>query len=250
VTVAATAYAAIVGRHPAGIALVGGAVLLGQLSTGWQNDAIDASVDREAGRQEKPIVAGRVSRTAVGICALVAGLGCLVVSYGSGWRAGTVHTVAVVAAAAYNAGLKRTAFSILPYVVAFGLLPCFVTLGASGSPLPPWPIPTATAALGAAAHILNVLPDAEADRRTGIQSLPLRVPLLAAWLASAIALIASGALLALGGRPLSLPALMSFAGCAALGVGAVYFGARRSAWGFRLACLVAVADVILLGLRR
>jgi len=38
------------------------AVLLGQLSIGWQNDWTDAERDRAAGRADKPISAGEISR--------------------------------------------------------------------------------------------------------------------------------------------------------------------------------------------
>ena len=44
------------------IALVVAAVLAGQLSIGWLNDVLDAERDRTAGRADKPVAAGAVSR--------------------------------------------------------------------------------------------------------------------------------------------------------------------------------------------
>jgi 4-hydroxybenzoate polyprenyltransferase len=153
-------------------------------------------------------------------------------------------------ATAYNVKLKRTALSIVPYVGAFGLLPCFVTLGAPGAPFPPWSVPVATALLGASAHVLNVLPDVEFDRRSGATSFPLRLPPPVAWAASGVGLTGSCALLTFGGGSPSVGAVAALFACVALGVGAVLLGARRSEWGFRLACLVALADVGLLATSR
>ena len=56
---------------------------------------------------------------------------------------------AVALAWAYDLGLKSTAWSVVPYTIAFGLLPVFVVLGLPGAPLPPWWAPLAGALLGA-----------------------------------------------------------------------------------------------------
>ncbi|MGW1667157.1 UbiA family prenyltransferase, partial [Streptomyces microflavus] len=50
VTALVTALAAAAGRDAEGCALVGAAVLSGQLSVGWCNDAVDAARDRAAAR--------------------------------------------------------------------------------------------------------------------------------------------------------------------------------------------------------
>ena len=49
-------------------ALLGAAVLCGQLSVGWSNDAIDAPLDSAARRPDKPIALGHVSRRLVAAC--------------------------------------------------------------------------------------------------------------------------------------------------------------------------------------
>lgn len=250
VTLAAGAYGFVVGRTVSGVILVTVAVLFGQLTTGWQNDAIDAPIDTAVGRSDKPIPGGLIERRTVALGAVVAAIVCVVVSYLSGWKAGTVHVGAVAIATAYNVSLKRTALSIVPYIGAFGLLPCFVTLGAPGAPWPPWSIPVAVALLGACAHVLNVLPDAEFDRRSGVSSLPARLPLPVSWMASGIGLTGSCALLTFADGSPSAEAVGAFVACTTLGFGAVLFGARRSPWGFRLACLVALADVGVLAASR
>ena len=58
-------------------------------------------------------------------------------SLAAGRQAGAAHLTGVAAAWAYNLGVKRTAASWVPYALAFGLLPAFVTLGLPGRPWPP-----------------------------------------------------------------------------------------------------------------
>ena len=93
----------------------------------------------------------------------------------SGWRAAIVHCVAVALAWAYDLGLKATALSVVPYAIAFGLLPVFVVLGLPGAPWPPWWAPVAGALLGAGAHFANALPDLDDDIATGVRGLPHRL---------------------------------------------------------------------------
>ncbi len=174
VTGFATALALSAGRGTGAI-LVAAAVLCGQLSVGWSNDYIDRARDRTAARMDKPIVAGSVSARLVWRCALVAAAACVPLSMLSGWRAGLVHLGAVAMAWMYNLSLKNTAASVVPYALAFGALPIFVSLGLSGHPLPPgWAI-TAAALLGAGAHFVNTLPDLGDDALTGVRGLPHRL---------------------------------------------------------------------------
>ena len=103
VTAAASGYAAAVGRGTHGIVVVGLAVLAGQLTIGWQNDATDAPRDLAVGRDDKPIATGAVRRSVVARAAVVTAVATVPLSLASGWRAGTVHLVAVASAATYNA---------------------------------------------------------------------------------------------------------------------------------------------------
>ena len=172
VTLMVTALAVTSGRSAAGVVLVFLAVLTGQLSIGWLNDALDADRDKAVGRTDKPVVAGAVSVRTVRGAALVPGLACVPLSLASGLFAGGVHLVAVAAGWAYDLGLKSTRWSVLPYVVCFGLLPAFVVLGLPGAPLPPWWLVAGGALLGAGAHFANVLPDLDDDAATGVRGLP------------------------------------------------------------------------------
>ncbi|MPY94826.1 MAG: hypothetical protein GEV08_17715, partial [Acidimicrobiia bacterium] len=129
VTLIAAGLAAAAGRGPGGTAWVALAVAAGQLSVGWSNDYLDRHRDRAAARLDKPIAAGQVDEGTVGRAAIAAAAACVVLSMASGWRAGLVHIAEVAVAWGYNLGLKSTALSPLPYALAFGALPAFVTLG-------------------------------------------------------------------------------------------------------------------------
>jgi len=151
------------------------AILAGQCSVGWSNDGFDAARDRLARRTTKPIVAGLITRSTVLVAAGIAVVTSLGISSLLGWRALLVNVVGLASAWAYNAGLKATVLSPLPYAISFGLLPAFLTVSL---PSHPWPKASATLAaglLGVGAHFINTLKDASADQLTGVRGLPQRL---------------------------------------------------------------------------
>lgn len=170
-----TALAVAWGRGVVGSVLVFVSVLAGQLSIGWSNDLIDADRDVAVNREDKPIVTGQVTRRALAVAAVVALLACVPLSLAQGTAAGSVHLVVVACGWAYNLGLKRTLVSWLPYAVAFGLFPAFVSLGLPGRPWPDWWVIAAGALLGVGAHIANVVPDIAEDLSVGVRGLPQRL---------------------------------------------------------------------------
>jgi 4-hydroxybenzoate polyprenyltransferase len=155
--------------------LLAAAVLCGQLSVGWSNDAIDAPLDTHAGRADKPIAVGAISRRTVGWCAAVALVGDVPLSLALGWQAGTAHLAAVAMAWSYNLGLKRTVISFAPWTVAFGLLPVVVATMLPGAPLPLTVMIVAGGCCGLAAHFANTVGDVTEDAMTGVRGLPQRV---------------------------------------------------------------------------
>ncbi len=163
------------GSVPAAIALVVLAVLTGQLSIGWSNDLIDLPRDRAVGRTDKPLVDGSVSERSARLACGLALVATVPLSLANGWLAGVVHLVVVAAGWAYNLGAKATAWSWLPYAVAFGALPAFVSLAAEPDAVPPLWLPLAGALLGVGAHVVNVLPDLADDAATGVRGLPHRI---------------------------------------------------------------------------
>lgn len=236
--------AAFSGRTPAGTAAVGAAVLVGQLSIGWHNDFLDAERDAMARRSDKPITASLISRNLVGRAAATAAVLVVPLSYLSGWRAGSVHLVAVASGLAYNARLKATPLSLVPFAVSFGLLPAFVTLGGQPSVLPPWWVCATGALLGVGAHLTNALPDLDDDLAAGIAGLPHRLGWRRSLVAAATSLLAASALLAIGPAAWSWWRVASLAGATLL-VAAILVASRSrsSRLPFALTLALAVLDV-------
>jgi len=175
VTALSLALGLAAGLEPWRLVLLVVAVFSGQVSVGLSNDAIDAARDEAVGRRDKPIAAGVVSAGGALGVAVGAVVVALVLSAPLGAGMLAAHAVALAAAWAYNAGLKATPFSIVPFVLSFGLFPSFATLSLpGGAPAPAW-AGIAGAALGTAVHLTNVLPDLDDDRATGIRGLPHRL---------------------------------------------------------------------------
>src|SRR4051794_413705 len=175
VTTVATLLAAAAGSSPGRTALVCAAVLAGQLSIGWSNDWLDADRDRAVARADKPVVQGAVEPRLLRTAALASLAAAVVLSLLLGLVPGLLLLVLVASGWAYNAGLKRTAASVVPYVTGFGALPAGVVAAAPGTPAAPWWLVVAGGALGAAAHLANVAPDIEDDLATGVRGLPHRL---------------------------------------------------------------------------
>jgi 4-hydroxybenzoate polyprenyltransferase len=176
VTVLATVLAAAAGRPLPVVVLVALAVLAGQLSIGLANDWIDVDRDRAVGRTDKPVALGRISVGEVRAAALGTAAVAVVLSLLLGPVAAAAHIVLVAAGWAYDAGLKRTAFSVVPFLVAFGLLPV-VSVAAGGGQLPAWWAVATGAVFGVAIHCTNVLPDLVDDAATGVRGFPHRLGL-------------------------------------------------------------------------
>lgn len=246
-TAAVTTFVAVVavaaGRSAADCVLVALAVLTGQLSIGWCNDAVDAPRDVTLGRTDKPIATGAVSRRLVAGAAVLAFAACVPLSLATGVLAGAVHLVGVLAGWTYDAGVKRTVFSFVPYAVGFGALPAFVTLGLPGTPWPAvWGV-AAAALLGVGAHLANAVPDIDGDLRTGVRGLPQRLGERTTRLLLPAPMLAAAAFLVLGPPgPPAVPGWLALAVCGALSVTAALAPRRHS---FRAAVGAAAVAVVL-----
>ncbi|MGB7980314.1 MAG: UbiA family prenyltransferase [Candidatus Nanopelagicales bacterium] len=247
VTVAITALALSLGRGPIGGLAVFLAVLSGQLSVGWANDAHDAQRDRHAQRWDKPTVRGVVSERRLWVAASTAALACIPLSLlAGGVIGGAAHIVAVASAWAYDLWLKTTIWSFVPYLVSFGLFAPFLTYGLT-PPQPPagWAVATLSL-LGVGAHLANGIPDIDTDRATDSQGLVGRLGgRLSAQLAVVALLAATGLLV--GNLDLHLPtAVAILAGLTAVSVLAATASGGRHL--FRIVMLLALIDSLLLSL--
>ncbi|MEO6943271.1 MAG: UbiA family prenyltransferase [Lacisediminihabitans sp.] len=187
-----------VGLEPWRVVVLGLAFLSNQWSVGLSNDWIDADRDAAAGRQDKPVAQGRIARSTVRNVAFATAAAALLLTLPLGPLATLAHAAFILSAWGYNLGLKRTAFSVVPYLISFGLLPVVVTLALpTPSAAAPWAIALG-ALLGAAAHFANVLPDFEDDRATGVHGLPHRMGLRASGVATYLALAAASVIALLG----------------------------------------------------
>jgi 4-hydroxybenzoate polyprenyltransferase len=201
ITAAVGILALSAGRGPS-TAWAMSAALAGQLFVGWTNDYLDRDLDRNSGRWDKPIVAGLVPAGRVRVAAILALVACVPLSLANGLAAAAVHLAGIGLATFYNFGLKSTPASVIPYVVAFGMLPSFITLGLHPAHLPPAWATGAAALLAAGAHFTQVLPDIESERRLGIRGLPHLLGVRGSTVSAALLLAGSALLVLLGpGHP-------------------------------------------------
>lgn len=220
VTALALALGVATGLEPWRLVLLTLAVFAGQLSVGISNDALDAARDRRVGRTDKPIARGDVGLGVAWGAAWGLLAAALVLSAPLGWRMLAAHAVTLGSAWAYNAGLKSTAWSIVPFLVSFGLFPSLATLAAPEPAFAAGWAWIAGAALGAAVHLTNVLPDLDDDARTGVRGLPHRLGPRASAILAALAVLGGAVAVLLGavGADLSAvqPVSWAFFGAVAL----------------------------------
>jgi 4-hydroxybenzoate polyprenyltransferase len=145
-----------------------------QFAIGIVNDVCDLEADRSA-KPYKPLVRGALRRGhALGWAAVLAAGGLLAAA---SIRLALVPLVAggLAAGLAYDLGLGRTAFSLVPWWAAFVLLPiaAFVAAGRGV----PWVfvLVPLSGLLALSLHLANSLPDVAGDRAGGRRSLPVRL---------------------------------------------------------------------------
>lgn len=253
VTVLVLVLGAAIGLEPWRLVVLTLAVLAGQLSIGFSNDAIDASRDIAVGRTDKPIATGAIGRGTVAVASIVALVVALVLSLLVGVGTLVAHAVVIAGGWGYNAWMKRTPLSVVPFIVSFGTLPSLATLSAPDPRLAAVWAGATGAILGISIHFTNALPDLADDRRTGVSGLPHRLGGRAAG-ATAFAALALGAVVVLVGPlvaadgPPSTPqlavALAGFVATLGLAVVGLVLAVRRPAHR-RLFRLVMAAGLLI-----
>jgi len=150
-------------------------VALGQLVVGWSNDLYDYKDDLAHGRTKKPLVSGLITpqyltkwlRFMVPFSFIANLLGPL------GIKGGLVYMFGIAWGVAYNFYFKFSAFSPLPFAIAFAALPSSIAISKDITP-PLWML-LGGSIFGMAAHFINVIKDMEEDQVSGIQGLPQRL---------------------------------------------------------------------------
>ena len=147
-------------------------MLLVQFSISALNEWADADLDRRAGRQ-RPIPLGLVSpgaalRVAVA-CAVGAFLLCVLADLGT---VGLLLVgVGTACGWAYDLWLKASPLSVVPFAIAFPLMPFWIGLLA-GRPLSSLLLLfLGGSPLAAAIHLADAIPDRDRDRAAGLKTL-------------------------------------------------------------------------------
>ena len=214
------------------------AVAGSQIMTGALNDWADRDRDRIA-QPAKPIPSGSVTPGAALTLAAAGAMLQVVASAPLGWPALLLGIAASTSAAAYNLWLSRTPFSVVPYLVSFGILPLWIAAGV-GVPLSRVAIaPLIVGPFAAAAHLANTLRDFDTDAalpaRNLAQTLGRRTAMALAWaLAVGVGLAVGVAFVAVG-TPDAVTIGLGVLGLAAVAQGAG--SAQRLWYGMLVAAL-------------
>jgi len=160
------------GRPPLDRLLGVGAKLTSQqVAISLHNDWCDRELDCKA-KPWRAIPSGLIAPTSVRSGAWALAALSLIVSLGANWLELILDAVGLAAGFAYNARLKRTALSWLPFAVAFPLLPLFGAASIDGFDRVfrlALPCFAAGAPLGVAIHLADTLPDLRQDRAHGLR---------------------------------------------------------------------------------
>jgi 4-hydroxybenzoate polyprenyltransferase len=228
--VAATAFF-LIGRNDVGItpdaAWVFISVYLILYSIGAMNDYVDEPLDRSSARQEKPLVAGDLSRTAALVLWLATAALGVAAAYHFDWRVAGIAALLWLLGLSYNFWAKSTRLSWLPFMAFYPSLPVFGFVAAgrfTPALLLAYPV---GALLSLGLNVANTLPDIDRDVEGGVRGFTHELgktrALIVLWLslAATMVLMAASTWLA-GGRPARL--------VPGLGIGVLLLGAMIADW--------------------
>src|SRR5215218_4257974 len=233
--------------RPGRLALLAAMLAGNQYAAGALNDAVDAPADAAAGRG-KPIQRGAISRRAVALLAVAAGVASLGFGLALSPATFALAVVGLACAWSYDLWLKGTVWSALPFAVAVPVVPLFGYGAAGRFPAVLWWAWPIGALLAVATHLADALPDVERDRATGVRGLATRLGVgraaavaAACYAAAVVMALFSG--LAAGDRPVVVAgaALAVVLGLAAVPAGARGPAGRRVAYRLVLAGMAALA---------
>jgi 4-hydroxybenzoate polyprenyltransferase len=218
------------------------AVAGSQILTGALNDWVDRDRDRLA-QPSKPIPAEDVSPGAALGLAAAGAIIQLAASALLGWLPLLLGAAASTSAAAYNLWLSRTPFSVLPYLVSFGILPLWIAAGVGVDISRVAAASVLVAPFAAAAHLANTLRDFHTDARLGsrnlAQVLGRQRAIALAWALAVGVGVAVGAAVVIGGRGTAPVLGLGTLGLIAVGQGLA--GPTRLWYGILLAAVAWTA---------
>lgn len=149
-----------------------------QFSISAFNDYFDRNVD--AGRHDKPVASGAISPRTAWVTGLLLAVAAVVLALPLGTWVTLLTLVGLGGGLLYDAGLKYTPFSWLPFSIAFPTLPLWAWAGASpDGTFPPqlfWVVPV-SAVLVLGIHLADTIPDLASDTAAGVRGLAHRIGL-------------------------------------------------------------------------
>lgn len=174
------AVAAALDNRPAReMGLVLATVLVGQAILGWHNDLVDQSADAAHERGGKPIGDGRLEAGTAWFALCCGVLLVVPLAVSNGTWAGIAYLGSLVVGLLGNLVLRRGLLSFVPWAIAFGLYPFFLSYGGWGGGThggpPQWVMVVLAAALGVGVHVLLALWGLVDDNEDGWTYLPLRL---------------------------------------------------------------------------
>jgi 4-hydroxybenzoate polyprenyltransferase len=233
-------------------------VLLSQIAIASLNDYCDRALDA-ATKPSKPIPAGLVSaRTALGIAAASVPL-ALLASLPLGAPALVAAAVGTAGGLLYDAWAKGTRWSVLPFVVAFPVLPIWAWVAVAPFEARLLEAYLVGAPLVVGLHVADTWPDLDADRAHGVRgfahSLGPEWARRVLWGAFAVTPLLLAILALVPGRPVGLlagaaalcGALVAGAWVASRGGEPLRSAAARQRWQAAFVCLVGAAIVAAAG---
>lgn len=186
---------------------LGLAMLLAQFSISALNDWADRSRDRSA-HPDRPLPLGIVSpRMAVVIAVACGGAGVLLALW-LGIPPALLLVACLAAGWAYDLIAKTTPLSVVPFAIAFPLLPAWVGAVAGEFPRAWWALILGGVPIAAAIHLADAIPDIRSDTAAGVRTLATTLGPTRASRVAAILLLVGGAVLALDSGPARVPVVL------------------------------------------
>jgi 4-hydroxybenzoate polyprenyltransferase len=187
--------------------VLGMAMLLAQFSISALNDWADRGRDRVA-HPSRPLPLGIISPQMAVVIAIATGGAAVLVALWLGLPPALVLAACIAAGWAYDLMAKTTPLSVLPFAIAFPLLPAWVGVVAGEFPRAWWALILGGVPIAAAIHLADAIPDIGSDAAAGVRTLATSLgPARAGWMA-ALLLFLGGSGLALDSGPVRLPAVL------------------------------------------
>jgi 4-hydroxybenzoate polyprenyltransferase len=183
--------------------ILGLAMLMAQFSISAANEWADRLPDRAAGRG-RPVSLGLIEPAAALAIAAACGLIAVALALALSPLVAALAALGIAIGWVYDLAAKPTPFSVLPFAVAFPLLPVWVGVVAGYFPRPVPVVFLAGVPLAAAIHLADAIPDAESDAAAGSRTLAVAVGAGRARVVAASGLVLGGLVVAVSAGRLGL----------------------------------------------